>query len=207
MKVILVNGSPHEKSTTYRALSEVATTLNENGIETEIFWLGVKPISGCLGCGTCKKTGKCVINDIVNEFLEKATSCDGFIFGTPVHYAAASGALTSFMDRLFYGKTSVFMGKPAATVVCLRRGGASAAFDQINKYYPISGMPIVPSQYWNSVHGIGANEAELDEEGMQTMRTLARNMAWMLKCIDLGKKNGITIPEREAVGMRTNFIR
>ncbi len=207
MKVILVNGSPHEKGTTFGALSEVAKTLEENGIETEFFWLGVKPISGCLGCGGCKNSGRCVINDIVNEFIDKAKDADGFIFGTPVHYAAASGSLTSFMDRVFYGKTDVFMGKPAATVVCCRRGGASAAFDQINKYYPISGMPIVPSQYWNSVHGIGAEEAARDEEGMQTMRTLARNMAWMLKCIDLGKQNGITVPEREAVAKRTNFIR
>ena len=164
MKVILVNGSPHEKSTTYRALSEVANSLEENGIETEIFWLGTKPISGCLGCGGCAKTGKCVIDDIVNVFIDKAKNADGFIFGTPVHYASASGALTSFMDRVFYGKAGIFMGKPAATVACCRRGGASAAFDQINKYYPISGMPIVPSQYWNSVHGVGAQQAELDEE-------------------------------------------
>lgn len=207
MKVILVNGSPHEKSTTYAALSEVASTLNENGIETEIFWLGTKPISGCHGCAACVKTGKCVIDDVVNEFLEKAKSADGFIFGTPVHYAAASGAITSFMDRAFYGKAQYFAGKPAATVVCCRRGGASAAFDQINKYYPISGMPMVPSQYWNSVHGVGAEQASLDEEGMQTMRTLARNMAWMLKCIELGKENGINYPEKEPVAKRTNFIR
>ena len=207
MKVILVNGSPHEKSTTYRALSEVANTLNENGIETEIFWLGTKAISGCLGCGACVKLGKCVIDDIVNEFLEKAKDADGFIFGTPVHYASASGAITSFMDRVFYGKAKNFSGKPAATVVCCRRGGASAAFDQINKYYPISGMPMVPSQYWNSVHGIGEEQASLDEEGMQTMRTLARNMAWMLKCIEAGKEAGITYPEREQTPKRTNFIR
>ena len=207
MKVILVNGSPHEKGTTYAALTEVANTLNENAIETEIFWLGTRAISGCLGCGACVKLGKCVIDDIVNEFLEKSKECDGFIFGTPVHYAAASGALTSFMDRAFYGKSKYFAGKPAATVVCCRRGGASAAFDQINKYYPISGMPMVPSQYWNSVHGVGAEQAVLDEEGMQTMRTLARNMAWMLKCIEFGKENGINYPEKEPVAKRTNFIR
>ncbi len=206
MKVILVNGSPHEKNTTFAALSEVAKALCENGIETEIFWLGTEPISGCLGCAGCKTTKKCVINDKVNEFLEKAQDADGFIFGTPVHYAAASGALTSFMDRVFYIKGSLFSGKPAATVACCRRGGASAAFDQINKYYPISGMPIVPSQYWNSVHGTSKEEALLDQEGMQTMRTLGNNMAWMLKCIDLGKKNGILYPEREKP-MRTNFIR
>ena len=206
MKVILVNGSPHEKSTTYAALSEVAKTLDKNGIETEIFWLGTKPISGCLGCAGCKTTKRCVINDIVNEFLEKAKDADGFIFGTPVHYAAASGALTAFMDRAFYLKGDLFAGKPAATVVCCRRGGASAAFDQINKYYPISGMPIVPSQYWNSVHGINAEQAHLDEEGMQTMRTLGNNMAWLLKCIDSGKNAGIAFPEKEKP-LRTNFIR
>lgn len=206
MKVILVNGSPHEKNTTFAALSEVAKALCENGIETEIFWLGTEPISGCLGCAGCKTTKKCVINDKVNEFLEKAQDADGFIFGTPVHYAAASGALTSFMDRVFYIKGSLFSGKPAATVACCRRGGASAAFDQINKYYPISGMPIVPSQYWNSVHGTSKEEAMLDQEGMQTMRTLGNNMAWMLKCIDAGKKCGILYPEREKP-MRTNFIR
>ena len=206
MKVILVNGSPHEKSTTYAALSEVADTLNKNGIETEIFWLGTKAISGCLGCSACKEKKRCVINDVVNEFLEKAATADGFIFGTPVHYASASGALTSFMDRAFYLKSALFSGKPAATVVCCRRGGASAAFDQINKYYPISGMPIVPSQYWNSVHGIGQEQAHHDEEGMQTMRTLGNNMAWMLKCIESGKKEGIYFPEREAP-LRTNFIR
>lgn len=207
MKVILVNGSPHEKSTTYAALSEVAKTLDKNGIETEIFWLGTKPISGCLGCAGCKTTKRCVINDVVNEFLEKAQSADGFIFGTPVHYASASGAITSFMDRAFYLKSSMFQGKPASTVVCCRRGGASAAFDQINKYYPISGMPMVPSQYWNSVHGIGAEQAQLDEEGMQTMRTLANNMAWLLKCIEAGKNSGITYPEKEERPLRTNFIR
>lgn len=206
MKVILVNGSPHEKSTTYAALSEVAKTLDKNGIETEIFWLGTKPISGCLGCAGCKTTKRCVINDKVNEFLEKTKDADGFIFGTPVHYAAASGALTAFMDRAFYLKGDLFAGKPAATVVCCRRGGASAAFDQINKYYPISGMPIVPSQYWNSVHGVGTEQAQQDEEGMQTMRTLGNNMAWLLKCIDSGKSTGITFPEKEKP-LRTNFIR
>lgn len=207
MKVILVNGSPHEKSTTFAALSEVAKTLNENGVETEIFWLGTKPISGCLGCAGCKTTKRCVINDKVNEFLEKAQTADGFIFGTPVHYASASGAITSFMDRVFYLKSSIFQGKSAATVVCCRRGGASAAFDQINKYYPISGMPMVPSQYWNSVHGINAEQAQLDEEGMQTMRTLANNMAWMLKCIEAGKNIGVTFPEKKEKPLRTNFIR
>ncbi len=206
MKVILVNGSPHKNETTNAALKEVQGALNKNGIETEIFWLGTNPISGCLGCAGCKETKKCVIDDIVNEFLEKAKNADGFVFGTPVHYAAASGSITSFMDRAFYLKNIYFSGKPASAVVCCRRGGASAAFDQINKYFTISGMPIVPSQYWNSVHGISQEQAQKDEEGMQTMRTLGNNMAWLLKCIDLGKQNGISLPEREA-SKRTNFIR
>ncbi len=206
MKVILVNGSPHEKNTTYQALCEVEKALNANGIETEIFWLGTKAISGCLGCAGCKDTKRCVITDVVNEFLDKAEKADGFVFGTPVHYAAPSGAITSFMDRAFYLKSSIFMGKPAATVACCRRGGASAAFDQLNKYYPISGMPTVPSQYWNSVHGTNGDEALCDEEGMQTMRTLASNMAWLLKCIEAGKEKGIGYPERE-IPKRTNFIK
>ncbi len=206
MKVILVNGSPHEKGTTYAALREVAETLEKNGIETEIFHVGTEPISGCLGCGGCRKTKRCVISDCVNTFIEKSQHADGFIFGSPVHYAAASGALTSFMDRVFYGKAALFFGKPAAAVAVCRRGGASAAFDQINKYFSISGMPTVPSQYWNSVHGISLEEAQEDKEGMQTMRTLANNMAWMLKCFEAGKKAGIMYPEREP-GMRTNFIR
>ena len=206
MKVLLVNGSPHEKGTTYAALSEVAGTLEKNGIETEIFWLGTNPVSGCLGCAGCRETKRCVISDCVNTFIEKALTCDGFIFGSPVHYAAASGALTGFMDRAFYLKASLYAGKPAAAVAVCRRGGASAAFDQINKYFPISGMPTVPSQYWNSVHGISSEEAQKDEEGMQTMRTLGNNMAWMLKCIEAGKEKGILYPEREKP-LRTNFIR
>lgn len=206
MKVLLVNGSPHEKGTTHAALCEVAGALEKNGVETEIFWLGTKPVSGCLGCAGCRETKRCVISDCVNTFIEKAASCDGFIFGTPVHYAAASGAITGFMDRAFYLKAALYAGKPAAAVTVCRRGGASAAFDQINKYFPISGMPTVPSQYWNSVHGISAEEAQKDEEGMQTMRTLGNNMAWLLKCIEAGKEKGIAYPEREKP-LRTNFIR
>ncbi|MBO5070442.1 MAG: flavodoxin family protein, partial [Roseburia sp.] len=153
MKVILVNGSPKAKGCTYTALLEVAGALEKNGIETEIFQVGAKPIAGCIGCGACMETGKCFMNDVVNEFVEKAKEADGFIFGSPVHYAAASGAITSFLDRAFYGKSAVFAGKPGAAIVSCRRGGASAAFDQLNKYFGISGMPVVPSQYWNQVHG------------------------------------------------------
>ncbi|MBQ4086752.1 MAG: flavodoxin family protein [Clostridia bacterium] len=206
MKVLLVNGSPHEKGTTYGALSVVKNILQENGVEAEIFWLGNKPISGCMGCGACAKLGKCVIDDCVNVFLEKSREADGFIFASPVHYAAASGSITSFMDRLFYGRSAIFCGKPAASVVCARRAGTTAALDQLNKYYSISGMPQVPSQYWNMVHGTKAEDIEKDEEGMQILRSLGRNMAWLLGCIEAGKQAGITYPEREAQ-IRTNFVR
>lgn len=206
MKVLLVNGSPKEKGCTYTALYEAASVLEECGVSTEIIQVGTAAVSGCIGCGACLKTGKCFIQDGVNEFVEKAREADGFIFGSPVHYAAASGALTSFLDRAFYGKSAVFGGKPGAAVVSCRRGGASAAFDQINKYFTISGMPVVSSQYWNQVHGTTPEEVRRDEEGMQTMRTLGRNMAWLLSCIEAGRKNGIVFPEREPA-VRTNFIR
>ena len=206
MKVILVNGSPHEKGCTYTALAEAAEVLEKNGIETEIFWVGNKPLSGCLGCGPCRKAGCCVHSDRVNEFTQKAKSAHGFIFGTPVHYAGASGAITSFMDRAFYSAGAVFGGKPAAAVASCRRGGASAALDQINKYFGICGMPAVPSQYWNMVHGNTPDEVKQDEEGLQTMRTLGNNMAWLLKCIECGAKAGISYPQREPA-IKTNFIR
>ena len=206
MKVILVNGSSKKNGCTYTALTEVAGALEKNGIETEIFHVGNKPLAGCMGCGACLKTGKCFMDDTVNEFVEKAKEADGFVFGSPVHYAAASGAITSFLDRAFYGKGSVFAGKPGASVVSCRRGGASAAFDQLNKYFTISSMPVVSSQYWNQVHGTTPEEVRQDEEGMQTMRTLGNNMAWLLKCIELGKKEGISFPEGEKK-IATNFIR
>ncbi len=206
MKVILANGSPKEKGCTYTALCEVAGALEKNGIETEIFWVGAKPIAGCIGCGACSKSGKCFVDDCVNVFVEKAKTADGFVFGSPVHYAAASGALTSFLDRAFYGKGAVFAGKPGAAVVSCRRGGASAAFDQLNKYFTINNMPVVSSQYWNQVHGNTPEEVKKDAEGMQTMRTLGNNMAWLLKCIEAGAAAGITFPEREPA-VRTNFIR
>ncbi len=206
MKVILVNGSPRGNGCTYTALSEAAKTLKENGIDAEIFNVGAKPVIGCTGCGACAGKGKCVYNDVVNSFIAEAANADAFIFGSPVHYAAASGALTSFLDRAFYAGGAVLRGKPAASVVSCRRGGASAAFDQINKYMTINGMPIVSSQYWNQVHGNTPEEVMKDEEGMQTMRTLANNMAWLLKCIDAGKKAGIEYPAPETP-LRTNFIR
>lgn len=206
MKVILVNGSPHKNGCTYTALCEIAETLQKEGVESEIFWVGNKPISGCIACKGCLKTGKCVINDTVNEFIEKAKTADGFIFGSPVHYAGASGAITSFMDRVFYHKSGMYQGKPAAAIASCRRGGASATFDQLNKYFAICSMPVVSSQYWNMVHGNKPEEVKQDLEGMQTMRTLGRNMAWMLKCIEAGKKAGIDFPQHEEK-VATNFIR
>jgi len=206
MKVLLVNGGPHEKGCTYTALEEVSNTLQKNGIETEIIWLGINPIAGCIGCNACLKTGKCFRGDIVNEFLEKAKETDGFVFGTPVHFASMSGALTSFMDRVFYGRGELFKNKPACGVVSCRRGGASATFDEINKYFAMNSMPIVTSQYWNQVHGTNPEEVRKDEEGMQTMRTLGNNMAWILKCIDVAKKAGVEYPEKEKQ-IKTNFIR
>ena len=206
MKVILVNGSPREKGCTYTALCEVAGALEKNGIETEIFQVGAKPIAGCIGCNVCLKNGRCFVDDPVNEFVEKAKTADGFVFGSPVHYAAASGAITSFLDRSFYGKGNVFAGKPGAAVVSCRRGGAASAFDQLNKYFTINSMPVVSSQYWNQVHGNTPDEVRQDAEGLQTMRTLGSNMAWLLKCIQAGAAAGITFPEREPA-MKTNFIR
>lgn len=206
MKVILVNGSPKQKGCTYTALKEVEGALNKNGIETEIFWLGAKPMAGCIGCGSCLKSGKCFVDDQVNEFLAKVPRTDGFVFGTPVHFAASSGMLSSFMDRVFYGRRKLFSNKVATAVASCRRGGATATLDEVNKYFQISNMPIVSSQYWNMVHGNKPEEVVKDEEGMQTMRTLGNNMAWLLKCIEAGKNNGVDFPENEDI-ISTNFIR
>ena len=207
MKVLMANGSPHKEGCTYTALKEVAGALEKYGIESEIFWVGNGEIAGCIGCGACAKTGEgCFRKDVVNEFVAKVGEADGYIFGSPVHYAAASGALTSFMDRAFYSGGSKMTGKPAAAVVSCRRGGASAAFDQINKYFTINCMPVVSSQYWNQVHGNTPEEVKQDLEGMQTMRTLGNNMAWLLKCIEAGRAAGVSFPEREPA-QKTNFIR
>lgn len=207
MKVLLINGSPKAKGCTYTALSEVAKELENENIETEIFHVGNQPIRGCMGCGACYKLdGKCVFNDdTVNIALEKAKEADAFVFGSPVHYAAASGSITSFLDRLFYAG-DCFAYKPGAAIVSCRRGGATAAFDQLNKYFTIANMPVVSSQYWNMVHGNTPEEVKQDLEGMQTMRVLGRNMAWLLKSIEAGKKAGIQLPEKEQRQM-TNFIR
>ena len=210
MKVLLVNGSPHENGTTATALKEVEKELNANGIDTEVFWIENKPISGCIGCYACSKIGKCAIDDIVNRFVQKAAEVDGFIFGTPVHYAGMSGLLTSFMDRAFYSaassKNSCFKFKPVASVICARRAGTTATYDQINKYFGINQMPIISSRYWNMVHGREASDLEKDEEGLQTMRILARNMAYFLKCLEAGKEKGIEKPKGEKT-ILTNFVR
>ena len=208
MKVLLINGSPRSNGCTYTALKEVEKTLNEEGIETEIFQVGNKPIAGCIGCGACKKLGKCFRDDDgVNECIEKIKTCDGLIVGSPVHFASASGAITSFLDRVFYaGSGKDFANKPGASIVSCRRGGASFTFDQLNKYFSIRNMPQVNSNYWNMVHGNTPEEVVKDEEGMQTMRMLGRNMAWLLKCIEAGKNAGVELPKPEKK-IQTNFIR
>ena len=205
MKVMLLNGSPRGEKCTYTALSVIAKRLNELGIDTEIFNVGAKPLAGCIGCGTCRTNGKCFVDDGVNEFVSKMEECDGLIVGSPVYYAAASGQIAAFLDRAFYSGGGKFAGKPGAAIVSCRRGGASAAFDQLNKYFSISNMPIVTSNYWNQVHGNTPEEVLKDEEGLQTMRTLADNMAWLLQCIEAGKEKGINLPQYEAK-IKTNFI-
>lgn len=184
MKVLMLNGSPHENGCVFTALSEVAEELEKYGIQSEIFQLGKKPVMGCISCGACFKTGKCFYGDDgVNECAEKLREADAFIVGSPVYYAGPNGALCAFLDRLFYGKSKNYAGKPAACVVNCRRGGASAAFDRLNKYFTIANMPVIPSQYWNSTHGRTPEQVRRDLEGMQTMRTLAKNTAWMLQSL------------------------
>lgn len=204
MKVLLINGGPHQDGCTNLALEEVAKTLNSEGIQTQIIWLGNKGIAGCIGCNSClKNDNKCFMDDFVNEFIEKAKDTDGFVFGSPVHFAGASGTLTSFLDRAFYGRGKMFAGKLCASVVSCRRGGATTAFDQINKYALMSNMYVVGSSYWNQIHGTNKEEAQKDLEGLQTMRNLGKNMAFLLKSIE---KANLPKPELE-FGTKTNFIR
>ena len=205
MKVILINGSPNAKGCTYTALEEVSKTLKSEGIETEIIHVGHKDIRGCIGCRQCKTKGKCVFNDIVNDIAPKFKECDGIIIGSPVYFASANGTLVSFIDRLFYSMTADKTMKVGAAVVSCRRGGNSATFDELNKYFTISNMPIVSSQYWNMVHGNSPEEVQQDLEGLQTMRTLGKNMAFLIKSIQLGKKE-FGLPEKEEHKF-TNFIR
>ena len=210
MKVLLLNGSPHERGCTHRALLEVGKSLEAEGIQTAFFWIGKAPIIGCQGCGGCAKAGKCVFSDGVNDFVAFAKEADEFVFGAPVHYAAAAGGITAFLDRAFYSASSagaqVFRLKPAAAIVSARRAGTTAALDQLNKYFTISQMPIISSRYWNMVHGNTPAEVEQDLEGMQVMRFLGRNMAYFLKCIEAGRKAGVPLP-REEGRIATNFIR
>lgn len=206
MKVLMLNGSPNEKGCTYTALSEVAAALGENGMDSEIFHIGKEAIHGCTACGACAKTGRCVFDDGVNVILEKMAGCDGLILGSPVHFAAPGGSILSFCDRIFFAGRSVFAHKPAAAVVSARRGGTTAALDVLNKYFTISQMPVVSSTYWNMVHGNRPEEVLQDAEGMQSMRNLGRNMAWLLRCIEAGRESGVTPPKAERDN-RTNFIR
>jgi len=211
MKVLLVNGSPNKEGCTYTALVEIEKTLRNEGVEAEIFWIGNNVAGGCIDCKKCMKLGKCVFDDVVNEFREKAKEVNGFVFGTAVHYAAATGNMTSFMDRLFFSEACGNSGealhlKPAAAIVSARRGGTTAAFDQMIKYFTIQEMPVVSSCYWNMVHGARAEEVAQDEEGLYTMQVLGKNMAYLLRCLEAGKNAGVNPPEK---GKRpaTNFIR
>lgn len=208
MKVLLLNGSSREKGCTYTALKEVADTLENQGIESEIVFIGNKPVRDCTACGKCRDLDNACIfdDDLVDEFIKKAEQADGFIFGSPVYYAHPSGRILSVLDRAFYAGKTAFAHKPGAAVVSARRGGTTASFDVLNKYFTIAEMPVVSSSYWNMVHGSSPEEVKEDKEGLQVMRNLGRNMAWMLKCIEVGKKNGILVPETEAQ-YRTNFIR
>lgn len=205
MKVLLINGSPNAKGCTYTALNEVAATLNDEGIETEIIQVGNKDIRGCIGCRKCKQTGKCVFNDIVNGIAPKFAECDGIILGSPVYFASANGTLVSFADRLFYSTPGSKKMKVGAAVVSARRGGNSATFDELNKYFTISEMPIASSRYWNMVHGYTPEDVYTDKEGIFTMRTLGRNMAFLIKSISLGKEQ-FGLPKEEQREM-TNFIK
>lgn len=206
MKVLMLNGSANAKGNTYLSLLEIGKQLEKEGIEYEIFQLGGKPIRDCIGCNQCTETGCVFSDDLVNTFVAKAKEADGFVFGTPVYYAHPSGRILSFLDRAFYSSSNVFAFKPGAAIAVARRGGTTASFDVMNKYFGICQMPVVSSTYWNNVHGAVPGEAESDAEGLQTMRNLARNMAWMIKCFALGRENQIKLPETER-GNRTNFIR
>jgi multimeric flavodoxin WrbA len=205
MKVLLVNGSPHEKGCTYTSLKEVADTLNQNGIETEIHWIGNGGIVGCKACGYCKKNGRCSIDDDVNAVGARVGEFDGFVFGSPVYYSGPAGQICTWMDRFFYVNGGKLRGKVAASVVNARRGGDSASFERLNQYYLICGMVVPGSQYWNFTHGLTPEDVAKDKEGLQTMRALGRNMAWILKCIEAGRKEGIEFPELEP-RVSTNFI-
>lgn len=204
-KVLMINGSPHEFGCTYTALKEVADTLEKNGVETEFLYLGTKPVAGCIACGKCGQTGRCVFNDQVNQVLEKLDEYSGIVVGSPVYFAGPTGQICAFLDRLFYCGGDRMKGKVAAAVVSCRRGGATAAFDRLNKYFSISNMHIAGSQYWNQIHGKTPAQAVKDLEGLQTMRTLGQNIAWLIKSIEAGEAAGLAAPEYEKTQI-TNFI-
>lgn len=205
MKVLMINGSPRKNGNTAIALKEMVQIFAQQGIESEIVQVGNQAIRGCIACGSCYEKGKCVFDDLVNETAPKFGACDGLVVASPVYYASANGTLISFLDRLFYSTQFDKTMKVGASVVVARRGGLSATFDELNKYFTICGMPVASSQYWNSIHGTAAGEAVQDAEGLQTMRTLARNMAFLMKSIALGKEQ-YGLPEKEPY-QRTNFIR
>ena len=207
MHVLLINGSPHREGCTYTALSQVAAQLEKCGVSSEIFWIGNQPVRGCIDCKSCWGKGRCVFDDDpVNQCIQKILEADGVVIGSPVYFGGIAGSLKCLLDRVFYDAKRLFFYKPAAAVVTCRRGGASTTFDAINKYFTISSMPVVSSQYWNSIHGNNAEEAVQDAEGLQIMRTLGDNMAWLLHCIEAGRKAGITPPAVEP-WQPTNFIR
>lgn len=206
MKVLLINGSPNTKGCTYTALKEIENELIKENIETEIIHIGDKVIPGCNACRGCNNGNRCVVDDIVNEVSSKAEEADGFFFGSPVYFASANGTMLSFMDRLFYSNSTAFAYKPGAAIVSARRGGTTAAYDTLNKYIGISNMISVPSQYWNMVHGHNPENVLEDEEGLQIMRNLGRNMAWLLKLLELGKTNNLPLPKQEK-RIKTNFVR
>lgn len=205
MKVLLLNGSPHQNGCTFSALNEMCRVFSEEGIETEIVQVGNKPVRGCIACGGCKRAKKCVFDDIVNEIAPKFAECDGLVVGSPVYYASANATLVAVLDRLFFSTPFDKTMKVGASVCSARRGGLTATFDELNKYFFISGMPVASGQYWNGVHGSSTDEVKKDEEGMQMMRTLARNMSFLLKSISLGKDR-FGLPGKE-VHLWTNFIR
>lgn len=205
MNVLMINGSPHEQGCTYTALREIQETLSRHGIASEILYLGKKPIAGCIACMHCKKTGTCVFPDAANGIVERLDTIDAMIVGSPVYYAGPSGQLCAFLDRLFFCSGDKMQGKLGAAVVSCRRGGATAAFDRLNKYFTISNMHVVGSQYWNQVHGFTPDDVRKDEEGLQTMRTLGENLAWLLKNLRAGREQGIPFPQYEE-RLRTHFI-
>lgn len=207
MKVLLINGSPHADGCTAAALKEAASALHAEGVETELIHGAAKPVRGCIGCGACASTGRCAFgDDVVNECIDALARADGLIVGSPVYYASPNGTLLSLLDRLFYAGGACAAHKPAAAVVSARRAGTTASLDVINKYFTFAQMPVVSSTYWNMVHGRNAEDVAADLEGLQTMRNLARNMAWLLRCVEAGRRAGFAAPQAER-GNRTNFIR